>query len=140
MAVRLGAGERIRFAGFTDPGGLPDAYAELDAVIFPVRWNEPFGLVPLEAMAMGRPVISTLRGGTAEFVRDGENALTFEPDDVSGLARAIRRLAGDEALRRKLRAEGRRTAERFGRERFAERVIQRIVDVVPRSEPGKPRG
>ena len=48
---------------------LPALYAAADAVLFPVLWQEPWGLVPLEAMAVGRPVIATGQGGSGEYLR-----------------------------------------------------------------------
>jgi glycosyltransferase involved in cell wall biosynthesis len=75
LAARLGAADRVSFPGFAAGEQLRAAYAEADAVVFPVRWSEPFGLVPLEAMGVGRPLVSTSRGGTAEFVRDGERTV-----------------------------------------------------------------
>ncbi len=60
-------------------GRVAAAYADADAVLFPVQWEEPWGLVPLEAMAVGRPVIATGTGGSAEYLRDGENCLIYAP-------------------------------------------------------------
>jgi glycosyltransferase involved in cell wall biosynthesis len=140
LAARLGVADRVRFAGFASGEQLRSAYAEADAVVFPVRWNEPFGLVPLEAMGMGRPVITTSRGGTAEFVRDGINALVFEADDPRGLADCVGRLAADEKLRARIREEGSRTAARYSVMEFAERTVEEIVHAARRTRatPGVP--
>ena len=127
IAARLGAADRVSFEGFAAGERLRAAYADADAVVFPVRWNEPFGLVPLEAMGVGRPVVTTGRGGTAEFVRDGSNALVFEADDPRALAGSIERLARDESLRARLREEGRRTATRYSVMEFADRTVGEIV-------------
>jgi glycosyltransferase involved in cell wall biosynthesis len=127
LADRLGVGERVRFEGWAEPDALVDIYGEADAVLFPVRWQEPFGLVPLEAMGVGRPVVTTSRGGTAEFVRDGENALVFAVDDDAGLAGAIGRLAQDSGLRDRLSECGRRTALKFTVSEFAQRTVEEIV-------------
>lgn len=127
MAASLGAQDRLQLHGFADPDVIRSAYAQADVVVFPVRWNEPFGLVPLEAMGLGRPVVTTSRGGTAEFVRDGENALVFAADDAAAMADCIKRLAGDEDLRTRLLDGGRRTAERFTAGRFAELTVEQIV-------------
>ncbi|MCW2967332.1 MAG: hypothetical protein JWM71_1104, partial [Solirubrobacteraceae bacterium] len=89
---------------------LPAAYAAADAVVFPVVWDEPWGLVPLEAMALGRPVAATGAGGSGEYLRDGENALLFAPGDAQGLAAALTRMADQDGLRQHLVATGRRTA------------------------------
>ena len=88
-------------------------YAAADVVVFPVRWAEPWGLVPLEAMAVGRPVVATCTGGSAEYLRDGENCLVVPAEDPDALARAVARLSSDAALRDRLRARGFETAARF---------------------------
>jgi glycosyltransferase involved in cell wall biosynthesis len=109
-AEAAGVADRVVFAGSRDSDGLAAAYAAADVVVFPVRWDEPWGLVPLESMAVGRPVVATGRGGSAEYLRDGDNALLFEAGDATGLAAAVRRLATDEALRARLREAGLATA------------------------------
>jgi glycosyltransferase involved in cell wall biosynthesis len=90
--------------------------------VFPVRWNEPWGLVPIEAMAMGRPVVATGRGGSGEYLRDGDNCLLFEADDPRALAAALRNLADDPDLRRRLRDGGLRTAPRYTEALYNEAV------------------
>jgi glycosyltransferase involved in cell wall biosynthesis len=132
LAARLGVTERIRFEGFAAADKLRTAYADADVIVFPVRWNEPFGLVPLEAMGMGRPVVTTSGGGTAEFVRDGTNALVFGADDTIALATCVERLARDEALRSRLRQEGQLTAARYPATDFAEQTVEAIVRAVGR--------
>jgi len=126
LATRIGVEKRVTFNGFADPDTLRSVYAETDAVVFPVRWSEPFGLVPLEAMGMGRPVVTTSRGGTAEFV-DGANALVFDADDARGLAACLERLAGDESLRARLCDGGWRTACRYPAGAFAERTVAEMI-------------
>jgi glycosyltransferase involved in cell wall biosynthesis len=123
---RLGLEERVRFAGQVEREGLADLYEDADAVLFPVRWEEPFGLVPLEAMARGRPVVATPGGGTVEYLRDGDNALTFSADDASALARCVGRLAGDATLRDRLRAGGLETAAEHTSAAFDERIVEAL--------------
>ena len=67
------AGLDVRFLGAKPRAELRDVYAAADVVVFPVQWNEPWGLVPLEAMSVGRPVVASGTGGSAEYLRDGEN-------------------------------------------------------------------
>lgn len=118
LAQRLGRTERVRFTVSSRPA-LRDVYAAADALLFPVRWQEPWGLVPLEAMAVGRPVIASRAGGGVwEYLREGENCLAFEPGDARGLASALQRLQADRALRDALVVEGRRTAERYSEAAF----------------------
>jgi glycogen synthase len=128
LAERLGVGERVRLDGQLGRDGLREAYAWSDGVVFPVIWEEPWGLVPLEAMARGRPVVATGRGGSAEYLRDGENCLLFGAGDPAELAAAVERLGGDGALRERLRAGGRDTAARNTEERFNQAVERFLVE------------
>jgi glycogen(starch) synthase len=126
-AARSGVADRVRFGGFVDADSLRSVYTGADVVVFPVRWHEPFGLVPLEAMGVGRPVVTTAQGGMSEYVRDRHNALVFPVDDPRELARCVERLAGDETLRRRLCAGGRETAAAYSAQRFAELTLEEIV-------------
>jgi glycosyltransferase involved in cell wall biosynthesis len=131
-AGTLGVGRRVSFS-HAPRERLAEVYAEADAVIFPVTWNEPWGLVPIEAMSVGRPVVATGRGGSAEFLRDGENCLLFDPDEgSSALATALRRLAGDETLRVRLREGGRATAARITEDDFNHAVLAELEAVAAR--------
>ncbi|MFL5895593.1 MAG: glycosyltransferase family 4 protein [Thermoleophilaceae bacterium] len=123
LAAELGVAERVDFQPPRPRAELVAAYRDADAVLFPVLWAEPFGLVPLEAMGIGRPVVATGRGGSGEYLRDGENCLLHEPGDARSLAQAVERLAADAALRERLRAGGFQTAPRFARGRWNERVV-----------------
>jgi glycogen synthase len=80
--------------------------------------------VPLEAMGRGRPVVATGRGGSGEYLRDGENCVLFAAGDAEGLASALSRLAADPALRARLRDGGLATAERHTAPRFEARVVE----------------
>lgn len=130
LAERLGVQERVQFAGHRDHDELMRAYEECDAVVFPVRWDEPWGLVPLEAMGRGRPVIATGRGGSAEYLRDEENCLLFEADDVPALASALRRLADEPELRAHLREGGFATAAQHTEPIFNAEVEQELLEAV----------
>jgi phosphatidylinositol alpha 1,6-mannosyltransferase len=84
--------------------------ASADAFVFS-SLTETLGLVVLEAMASGLPVIATPAGGVADHLRDGENGLAFPPADVPGMAHAIVRLVMNRRLRDELALGARRTAE-----------------------------
>jgi glycogen(starch) synthase len=133
QAVRAGTADRLGVHGFLDGDALRRAYDAADVIVFPVRWKEPWGLVPLEAMGLGRPVVATADGGTAEFVRDGDNALVIDRDDPLGLAAAVRRLASDEDLRRVLVQGGRRTALRHTAAESDRRTVDAILRAAPAS-------
>ena len=123
LADRLGLGGRVSFERHPRDR-LPDIYGAADALLFPVRWVEPFGLVPLEAMACGTPVVASGRGGSGEYLADGENCLLFDADGgAPALAAAVERLAGDAPLRVRLAKEGYATARRFPEWRFNDAVL-----------------
>jgi glycosyltransferase involved in cell wall biosynthesis len=125
-ATELGVAGRLRFSS-VERSELAHVYRAADVCVFPSRWEEPFGMVPLEAMACGTPVVATGTGGSAEFLRDGTNCLLFDPDDVAGLAAVIARLAGDEALRARLVAGGRETAGRLTIDRLADQLAELVL-------------
>jgi glycosyltransferase involved in cell wall biosynthesis len=105
---RYRLGERVRLVGFQPDA--PRTMAALDVLVLPSVLPEPFGIVLLEAMASGKPVIATAHGGPLEIVVDGEDGLLVPPADPVALAGAIERLAGDAALRDRLGAAGRARA------------------------------
>lgn len=126
-ADELGVTERVDFVR-PSRRELPALYADADALLFPVRWAEPWGLVPLEAMAVGTPVVATGRGGSGEYLRDGENALLFDPDaGAPALAAAVEALAASEDLRARLRAGGLATARRFAADGYAREVERALL-------------
>lgn len=127
LVAEVGVGPRVSFERHPR-AELARVYANADAVLFPVQWEEPWGLVPLEAMSVGRPVVATGTGGSGEYLVDGENCLLFRPrDDPGALATAVRRLADDEPLRRRLRTGGLATAERFTEEKFNSAVLDAVT-------------
>jgi len=134
----LGLNERVVFAGQCDRVELLDAYAEADAVVFPVRWEEPWGLVPLEAMGRGCSVVATGRGGSGEYLRDAENCLLAEADDPGALAAVLQRLSVEPALRARLREGGFETAARHTEPRFNAAVEAATLDAAAgqRPDPG----
>ena len=129
LAAELGVAERVRFDARAR-SELAARYASADAVVFPPTWDEPFGLVPLEAMACATPLVATGTGGSADFLVDGENCLLVPPHDPAAVARALRRLAGDERLRRRLVQGGARTAAEHGADAYAERLEREHLRVL----------
>jgi glycosyltransferase involved in cell wall biosynthesis len=103
-----------------DRAALRDRYLAADVVVFPSEWAEPFGLVPVEAMACSRPVVATGVGGSDAFLVDGANCVRFTPGDPNALAAAVHRLAGDPELRDRVVAGGRHTARELDVDRLAD--------------------
>jgi len=112
-AGELGVAPRVRFLGALEDA--PAAMTCCDAVVLPSA-AETLGLVLVEAMLRGVPVIGTAAGGVPEIVTAGETGLTYPPGDAAALADRLRRLASDPELARGLARAGRTCArERFER-------------------------
>lgn len=97
--------------GWVSQDKVPELYRDVDIVVVPSLWVEPFGITTLEAMASGLPVVGSRIGGIAETLVDGVTGLHFEAGDAKGLADALRRLLTDPTLRERLGAAGRYRAE-----------------------------
>jgi glycosyltransferase involved in cell wall biosynthesis len=137
LAERLDLADRVHFDGPRSRAQLPDVYRAADAVVFPVAWEEPWGLVPLEAMALGVPVVATGRGGSGEYLRDRTNSLLFKVGDGAGLAEAITELADDPGLRERLRQGGYETAAQLSEERFNRSALGELLKA-PATAPSPP--
>jgi glycosyltransferase involved in cell wall biosynthesis len=129
LARSLGVGERVRFKR-SARADLANRYAAADVVVFPVDWEEPWGLVPLEAMSVGTPVVATGRGGSGEYLRHGDNALLAPPGDFQALAANIHRLRDQAELRAQLRAGGLKTAAAFPASAFFEAVESALAEII----------
>lgn len=99
----------IRVRGFVSDNELPALYGGADVFVLPSRSGEGFGLVALEAMASGLPVLATSSGGVVDIVQDGVNGRLVPPNDVPALAAALTQLVDDAPLRAEL-AQGARTS------------------------------
>jgi len=108
LAEAAGVGDRVRLLGGVARDAVPRLITDSDVVVT-VPWYEPFGIVPLEAMACGRPVVGAAVGGLLDTVEPGVTGELVPPRDPAAVAQAIRRLLDD---------PGRRAAYgRAGRER-----------------------
>ena len=107
------AGTNTYFVGYLQGLELASAYASADAFVFPSR-TETLGLVLLEAMAAGCPVVAANSGGIPDIVTDGENGYLFEVDDPEGAITATKRLLETKQEREQLRLKARQEAERWG--------------------------
>lgn len=118
LACDLGIADRVVIEA-VDRAELAVRYRAADVCVFPSEWPEPFGVVPLEAMACSTPVIASGTGGSAEYLRDGSNCLIAPPGDPSAIARALHGLAGNPALCRQIVEGGRLTAAALTADRLA---------------------
>lgn len=120
LADQHGVADRVTFVGAVDRDRIPQLLAEMDlAVVLP--WYEPFGIVPLEIMSCGKPLVGSAVGGLLDTVTDGETGLLVPPRNPKRAAAAVRTLLDDPALRRSMgRAARRKIEERYDWRRVCE--------------------
>ena len=112
----------VEFAGRVSYDELPRYYATADIFCSPATGGESFGIVLLEAMSAGKPVVASDIEGFRGIITDGEQGLLVTKKDTGGLANALGRLARDPELRSKLGGQGSRSAEDYRWEVVAGRV------------------
>lgn len=133
IAESLGVGDRVRFRGQVAREDMPALLRSADAVVC-TPWYEPFGIVPLESMACGTPVIAASVGGLIDTVVDGATGLHVPPRDAEALADALAELLPDEDRRAAFGLAGRRRIEaRYSWERVAAQTERIYLDALARA-------
>ncbi len=115
--------DHVRFAhaAYSD---MPRLYGEADVVVYPTVGEEPYGLVPLEAMSCARPIVATSSGGIRETVVEGETGFLVDPEDPIGLANRVAAILGDPPLAIRFGEHGRqRVIADFGTDRFIDTLL-----------------
>jgi glycosyltransferase involved in cell wall biosynthesis len=104
-ARALGIADRVRFTSWRyGPSAMPDVHRALDILELASREPEPFGLVILEAMSTGKPVVATAHGGPLDIIEDGRTGDLVEPGNIQAMADAILALVNDPARRARVGA------------------------------------
>jgi glycosyltransferase involved in cell wall biosynthesis len=129
LARRLGVAERVHFEVF-DRDHIPDAYRASDLVWYPTIEAEPYGLVPLEAMATGVAIIASDCGGMRETVDHGRTGLRVPPGDASALAAATAELLEDDSLRGAMTGAALEHVSAFGLESYVDAVEKVYAEAV----------
>ncbi len=125
----LGLGDTVRFVGAQPQERLRAYYVAADATVLP-SYYESFGMVALEAMACGRPVIASRVGGLQTTVRDGNTGVLVPEHDAAALAEMIDRVMADAALRWRLGREGVRWAAQHRWPCVAETIVKEYATLV----------
>jgi D-inositol-3-phosphate glycosyltransferase len=131
LALRddLHLGDRVTFMGARDQDTLQYYYAAAEALIMPSDY-ESFGMVALEAMACGTPVIASEVGGLAYLVQDGVNGFHVPTREPAALAGRICTILTDEDTRRKMSEAAQQTAQHYGWPVIADRLLRVFGDVI----------
>jgi len=122
--------EDVVFAGYASQDDLPRYYKTADIFCAPATGWESFGMVLLEAMALGKPVVASNIAGYASVVTHGEDGLLVPPKDEEELAQALLSLMSDKPLRQQMGDRGRVKAQEYGWERIAKRVLDYYARVL----------
>jgi len=132
QARKLGVTDAVEFPGWVAPERVSELMNSATLVIMPSRWEEPFGLVAVEAALMARPVVACRVGGLAEVVADRETGLLVDKDDPAALARAVTHLLEDPATAERMgQAARRRAQELFGFDHMVDAYVglyQRLAE------------
>ncbi|MCY4071771.1 MAG: glycosyltransferase family 1 protein [Chloroflexi bacterium] len=126
---RAFAGLPVSFMGYLRGERLSQAYASADIFVFPSRL-ETFGLVVIEAMAAGLPVVASRVGGVSDIVTEGKTGYTFESGDTRALAEGISKIAGDRDNMRHMGAQARAYAETQTWDAIMDEVIELYASLI----------
>lgn len=129
LVKELNIEENVKFLGFISEEEKFSYYKSVDVCAFPSKY-EPFGIVLLEAMACGKPVVASNVGGIPFVVEDGKTGLLFESGNVEELAEKIIMLLRDEELREKMGEAGRERAKEFTWDKIAEQTVDLYKEIL----------
>jgi phosphatidylinositol alpha-mannosyltransferase len=138
LAHGLGLNDRVEFKGYAANNDLPAFYTGADVYCSPALGGEAFGIVLLEAMACGTPVVASDITGYNEVVTPGETGLLCPPNDPGALARTLVEMLSRPDVREKFRAAGVKKAAELSWPRIAEQVEQYYVELLDRRVKKKP--
>ncbi len=136
LARKLNLACQVAFHGSAEGEALHRAYQHSLAVVVPSRWQEPLGIVALEAMACGRAVIGSAGGGLGEVLRGA--GLVFPNGDAESLSACLERIAEDVPLRERLERRGLERAAQFSLEKIAARY-QEVYEEILGKAARRPR-
>lgn len=130
LAEQLGLSDRVHF--LDNPSGIvPELMRSVDIFVFPSRY-EPFGLVVIEAMASGLPVVTAITTGASELISPECGVVLSDTEDRKGLAEALCQLASNPELRHSMGKAARTVAEDHSWQKMAQRYVDRFEELSKR--------
>ena len=127
--LQLSADVRFEAAAYSD---MPRLYEEADIVVYPTIGEEPYGLVPIEAMSCARPIVASNSGGIPETVVDGNTGYIIAKGDANALADRLAELISNPERARRLGAAGRRRVEdNFNGEQYVSKLLEHFDLAAP---------
>jgi D-inositol-3-phosphate glycosyltransferase len=137
LREHYGLSDFVAFLGRRSQDTLPYYYSAAEAVVVPSHY-ESFGMVALEAMACGTPVVASQVGGLAFLVKDQETGFTVPVDDPESLALHLRKLIEDPELRRRLGRQAAEFARGYAWEKIAAQIVKVYEEVLAAHRAGMP--
>jgi glycosyltransferase involved in cell wall biosynthesis len=125
LCVRCGILDKVTFLGWSSTAELIECYRQSSIVVVPSVWPEPFGIVGIEAMSFGKPVVAFRVGGIPEWLEDGITGYLVEPRNVKGMAEKINLLLERPELAREMGSAGKRWVENsFNRKNHIVKMVE----------------
>jgi D-inositol-3-phosphate glycosyltransferase len=134
LREEMGLGNLVIFLGSQAQDTLPNYYSAAEMVVVPSHY-ESFGMVAMEAMACGTPVVASRVGGLAYTVRDGITGYLVPDDDPGALAERMWKLLHDPSLRDRLGRHGHEWAQRFSWTCVADQIVLLYQDLLAERQP-----
>ncbi len=128
--------EDVHFVGFVPYEELPRYYKTADVFCAPNTGQESFGIILLEAMAAGTPVVASRIEGFAGLLTDGKEGLLAPPRDSAGLSAALKRLLSDNAMRLEMSKQASKTAQRYSWDRVSTQVLRYYDETIAAHDHG----
>jgi phosphatidylinositol alpha-mannosyltransferase len=129
--------DRVVLTGRVDPAELAEVFGRASVIAAPSLGGESFGIVLLEAMSAGRPVVASSIPGYAAVVRDGVDGVLVPPGDAGALADSLERMLADPARAKAMGEAGRERARRYDWQIVAERVEEVYMKALAAGRPSR---
>jgi phosphatidylinositol alpha-mannosyltransferase len=127
--------EDVVFAGYAPYHELPRYYKTADTICFPATGRESFGIVLLEAMAVGKPIVASDIEGYSRVLTHGVEGLSISPKNTKKLAEALITMLTDKSLRQKMGSQGRHKALEYDWAHVAQRVLDFYLETLNQTTP-----
>lgn len=131
LAKQMKIDKNIDFAGWQTKVKLKEFYKRASLLVMPSVWPEPFGIVGIEAMSYGKPVVAFNVGGINEWLKEGENGFLVRPKDTLSLAERINRLLADLEIKTRFGENGKMLiGERFSPQAHIDLLKKAFLDAI----------
>jgi glycosyltransferase involved in cell wall biosynthesis len=137
LSAKLGLTDRVHFHGYLPPADMDKFYRDATVAAVSSVWPEPFGMIGIEAMRRGLPVVAFDAGGVREWLSEGENGFLVRQKDYTQFAARLEQLLLDKTLARRLGENGHHLAhERFSFEEYLVKLEKMFVKVTNEAKNG----